>query len=296
MYLEIDEGYFEHPKTLRLCAALKDHHAAIFPLRLWKWACRSARDGELGIVDAFIVEKVVGYEAMDGRCFLALCAGFLDVGPDGEVSIHDWMIYTGGAIERMEAESRRKKIYRDSRRPIAAASKDVHGMSAGQSTDEARTKPTQTRPDQSSPDPESTQTPACARKSNTPANEPGKPTPRNVVALFLRIRSEILNVPPFANPLESDVEKASEWLSSSVELAQVDKIEPAMRLAVEHVRDGVDGWNGQSMTKIGMLWGSFIRSWYDLLEELAGCSPKAKAKTNVGRVQEQPKTWKVVER
>lgn len=118
MYLEIDEGYFEHTKTLRLCAALKDHHAAIYPIRLWKWACRSATDGNLGRVDAFVVEKVVGYEKMDGKCFAALCSpaaehrSFLDVNEDGTVSIHGWSDFTGAAVKRMEEAAADKKAWR----------------------------------------------------------------------------------------------------------------------------------------------------------------------------------------
>lgn len=148
MYLEIDEGYFEHPKTLDLCARLKDSKACVYPLRLWKWACRSAKSGKLGKVAAFAIEKVVGYETMDGACFLAMCeTGFVDRHDDGSAEIHDWMEYTGGAIERMEAEARRKKEYRDSRRAKPAASADCPADILGTNT-------TKTRPVQTSQDPD----------------------------------------------------------------------------------------------------------------------------------------------
>jgi hypothetical protein len=157
MYLEIDEGYFEHPKTLRLCAALRDHHAAIYPIRLWKWACRSARDGKLGKVDSFVIEKVVGYEPMDGRCFVALCEGFLDVSGD-EVEIHDWMQRTGGAIKRMDDKAAENKRRREEgkRKYAEAKSAEQHQDDSTPVPESYRnrtgTNPTQTRQDQSSPD------------------------------------------------------------------------------------------------------------------------------------------------
>ena len=87
MYLEVDEGYFEHPKTLDLCARLEDAKACVYPLRLWKWACRSAKSGRLGKISSFAVEKAVDYDAMDGKCFAALRdSKFIDVAEDGSAA------------------------------------------------------------------------------------------------------------------------------------------------------------------------------------------------------------------
>jgi hypothetical protein len=38
MYLEIDEGYFEHPKTMDLCGRMQNALAWAYPIALWKWA------------------------------------------------------------------------------------------------------------------------------------------------------------------------------------------------------------------------------------------------------------------
>ena len=154
MYLEIDEGYFEHPKTLALCAALNENHAAIYPIRLWKWACRSARDGRLGRVGAFVVEKVVGYEPMDGKCFAAMCCGFIDVGPDGIAAIHDWMTFTGGAIKRMEdkASANRKRREEGKRRYDADKAEHEGGTVPESYQHRTGINPSQTSPDQTSPD------------------------------------------------------------------------------------------------------------------------------------------------
>lgn len=84
MYLEIDEGYFEHAKTLRLCAALKDHHAAIYPIRLWKWAIQNAPDGAINL-DGHGIEKISGYDKADGRLASALC----------DSTIEPWLIFDG---------------------------------------------------------------------------------------------------------------------------------------------------------------------------------------------------------
>ena len=107
MYLEIDEGYWRHPKTLDLCSRLEDDQADRFPPRLWQWACRSARDGKLGKVTAYAFEIIVRANA-GGKCFEAFIAcGFLDRSDDGEVTIHNWMQpgRTGYAIAKMEAKA-----------------------------------------------------------------------------------------------------------------------------------------------------------------------------------------------
>jgi hypothetical protein len=163
VYLEIDEGYFEHPKTLDLCSRLQDSKACVYPLRLWKWACRSAKSGKLGKISAFAMEKAVDYEPMDGKCFDAMClSGFMDTMPDGTFEIHDWMNYTGGALKRMEdkaAENRRrreegKKRYeaeqeRQRTGIVPAQSENHTGINLTQ-TRQDQTRPVQTRQDQSS--------------------------------------------------------------------------------------------------------------------------------------------------
>jgi hypothetical protein len=53
-----------------------------------------------------------------------------------------------------------------------------------------------------------------------------------------------------------------------------EDIEPVIRLAVCHVKNGHQGWTNPAMTKIGFLFGCIVRSWPDLREELHGCQPK----------------------
>jgi hypothetical protein len=131
----------------------------------------------------------------------------------------------------------------------------------------------------------------------TPQNEPGKPSPRSVVNRYLALRSEIVvghvagakGLSP--QPQESDVEKAATWLANVPPDACAD-IEPAMRLACQHVVNGDPGWNKPEMVKVGYLFGSIVRSWDDLREELHGCAPKlANLKKAPIQVGEKLRLW-----
>ena len=150
VYLEIDEGYWEHPKTLDLCARLGDDQADAFPPRLWKWACRCARDGHLGKIAAYAFERVVRYAPVDGKCFEAfLAAVFLDQNVDGEVAIHNWMQpgRTGRAIARMEAKAEENRQRRaDARAKHEARRTRGQGVPASYQN-RTGTIPSQTRPD-----------------------------------------------------------------------------------------------------------------------------------------------------
>jgi hypothetical protein len=132
---------------------------------------------------------------------------------------------------------------------------------------------------------------ACAR-SNPPANEPGKPAPFNVASQFLAIRADVLGVvrKPFDQPTQAMVQKAAAWLAD-VDVALVPNIEPALRLALEHVKAGAPGWNAEGITGASFLWGAFVSKWPDLLEELDGNLPKV-VKSRTGPAV---KKWKIQE-
>lgn len=107
MYLEIDEGYPGHRKTLRLCALLKCDTADAYPPRLWAWAARSAPDGDLTGMDAVELELALRWRGEEGVLFAALVrAGFVDQEcANGPTTIHNWAGRTGGAIEKMAARA-----------------------------------------------------------------------------------------------------------------------------------------------------------------------------------------------
>jgi hypothetical protein len=117
MYLEIDEGFPRHRKTLRLAGLMRNPCAGMYMLQLWTWACRSCPDGVLRDMAPAEIEMIVGYTEGDGRCFEAMVkAGFIDVLADGTAVIHGWMERTGGALERMEARAGYMRDYRQERK------------------------------------------------------------------------------------------------------------------------------------------------------------------------------------
>lgn len=173
MYLEIDEGFVTHRKTLRFCALMQSNNGFAYILRLWSWACRSAPDGDLTGMESADIEIAVQYSQGDGRCYESFVkAGFIDAGATGEpTALHNWMERTGAAIRKMADEAKRKKTWREAHAGIKCTGKDAcpacsaikrlsnEGLSADcprtvQQTSEGHPAdfPTQTRQDQSRPD------------------------------------------------------------------------------------------------------------------------------------------------
>lgn len=287
MFMEIDEGYLDHPKTLDLCGRLQDSRAALYPIRLWQWACRSAKSGKLGKISAWAIEKAIDYEAKDGRCFEAMVgAGFIDRDADGNCEIHDWMKHTGGAIKRMDEAAEKKKLYRAHRdkkcgpscewcRTVPGQSqdspKDIPGTSEGQTdtvqSSQDQSSPVQTR--QERRDPDLTRAPGLAPIQATG----GKPTPRHVAIRFGAIRGEVCGSKKvFWQPTQAAIDKITHWLGEMPDDGTPD-IEPAIRLACEKTRDGADGWTNASLADPNFLLGAFVAKWPALREELHGCAP-----------------------
>jgi hypothetical protein len=181
VYLEIDEGFPEHRKTLRFCHLMQNPEAWSYLIRLWRWACRCAKTGSLLGMHAHEVELAMGWREMDGRAYAAAVeAGFIVADASGDpAAIHDWMDYTGRAIARMEQQAEEKKLYRkhckrecdgadagclwcirqrkrapghQNKRPrtIPISSQDSLPLSDGHPT---KSRPVQTSPDQSRPAP-----------------------------------------------------------------------------------------------------------------------------------------------
>jgi hypothetical protein len=123
MYLEIDEGFPGHRKTLKLCSLLGDPQAGWYMIRLWTWACRSCKSGDLHGMSPTDIEMAVQYRPLDGSCYKAMAAaGYIDESKPGEpAAIHGWADHTGGAIARMEA----KAIENRQRRAEAKARHDA---------------------------------------------------------------------------------------------------------------------------------------------------------------------------
>jgi hypothetical protein len=114
MYLQIDEGFVGHPKTRAFCGRMQDPNAAMYLIKLWTWAVRSAPTGDLSEMNAWSIEDVVGYRLADGKCYAAMVAcGFVDESETGvPTAIHNWAKRTGGDIAKMETEANRKRLLR----------------------------------------------------------------------------------------------------------------------------------------------------------------------------------------
>ncbi len=177
MYLEIDEGFVTHRKTLRFCALMQSQNAFAFILRLWSWACRSSPDGDLAGMEAADIEFAVQYTHADGKCYGALVkAGFIDADEGGQPArIHNWAIRTGAAIEKMADEAKRKKVWRDAHKDTKCSGKGKCDICTGLSKDSPRTggglatgRLTQTSQDQTSQD-------QTSFEDGTPAGAPAIP-------------------------------------------------------------------------------------------------------------------------
>lgn len=93
--LNLDLGYFDHPKTRRLIGLL-GRGAEVLPIRLWCYCGRyHSRDGSLAGYSAQEIESIVGWWGKPGemlQAFLALV--LLEESPDGYV-VHDWVEHAG---------------------------------------------------------------------------------------------------------------------------------------------------------------------------------------------------------
>lgn len=183
MYIEVDEGLPEHPKSNRLCALLKNPLAWAYVIKLWRWCCKYAKDGDLSKFEDTEIEYGIGWSGKSGQLLEAMkTAGFVDA----ERRVHDWMNHQGRAIERMDAAAERKKTWRLSRVPAQAAAQDgtVNGQSvdADAAQDGTRTPrrtagvPSLTKSNQDKPSQKQKPSRACARGAAAPS-EPAPELP-----------------------------------------------------------------------------------------------------------------------
>jgi hypothetical protein len=171
MYLEIDEGFPGHRKTLRLCSLLRNPEAGWLMIKIWTWACRSCPDGDLSGMTPYDLEIVAQWRKLDGNCYKAMVdAGFIDESSAGAPSmLHNWMKRTGGSIKKMETAAEDKKLYRAHRDGKCNRQSCKHcAKEEGQSKDSPRTvqghgmdktaqdqtRQDKTRPDKTRQDPE----------------------------------------------------------------------------------------------------------------------------------------------
>jgi hypothetical protein len=308
MYLEIDDGFLEHPKTLRFCRAVRDPCAAAYLLRLWTWATKSAPDGDLSRCEPEDIELTVHWQGEPGLCYRALvAAGFIDEDGGQPQAIHNWAERTGGAIERMERRAdekrggatERKRRERERKAAEAAAghafvTRDP-SVTSRPVTPQDKTRQDETRPVQpAQSDARAGDPPATAATPGpvalalavaaqveqagelVAAGAPlalvrgGAPTGYDVVQLYARVRGDCLNVPGWATPGGQALQKADRFVAGlHPEAAAL--LEPSMRLFFEHARDpNARPPPDPRLLETGFGFGAWLHRFPDLCEELRG--------------------------
>lgn len=289
MYLEIDEGYWGHRKTLRLCALLKNPEADTYPPRLWSWATRSAPDGELGGMDAYELECAVRYRPLDGKLFAALAlAGFIDEMADGTKRIHNWQVRTGAAIARMTDRASQMRELRSHRSGGCVPETCRHCVRGRGDTVHSRvnhrdvtnptrrditnpTSPVQSSPDKTSsdpdpdhahavagPDPEyaappTAVAPALAPVASQPAiNTNGVPPPGKLRGYYLQQTFARLRsevIGGLAWSIPPDTSGKATTFAERLTPEEIADIEPTMRLMFGHIKEGQDDWEDERLRK-----------------------------------------------
>ncbi len=130
MYLEIDEHFPMHGKSIRLCSRLCDPVAWAYIQKLWSWACGNAQDGNISDLEPQEIEFLVGWAGDKGAFYAtAVWAGFIDESQDANGKtirkIHNWMKRTGGAIRRMQDRSAAMRAFRDQKKLKSYQQRDV---------------------------------------------------------------------------------------------------------------------------------------------------------------------------
>jgi hypothetical protein len=168
MYLEIDEGFPKHRKTLRLRSIMRDPLAGWYMVDLWTWACRSCPDGDLTGISSYEIEEAANYSPRDGKlCQAMIDSGFIDTDGNGNpVGLHNWMERTGAAIARMAKRASDMKVLREQRRRErdGTVTAQLHHGDATNPTRPVQSSQDQSRPVQSSDQKEN----SCANQEPAP--------------------------------------------------------------------------------------------------------------------------------
>lgn len=113
-------------------------------------------------------------------------------------------------------------------------------------------------PDPSAPEPEH--------------HPPARPTGYDLQRLFGRIRSEVFPTKlPWSIPPDKDGRTTT--FAARLSDADITDTPATMRLALEHIRDGVEGWDHPGLSGPAFAFGSWRSKCTELREELAGLVP-----------------------
>lgn len=180
VWIKIDSGYRNHPKTLRLRKILGPG-AQWYPVALWLYCADSCISGSPG---EDLIEQVCGWSGRTGRLIEALkLVGFLDA--DG--SIHNWDQRSGGDLKIMAARKeadRKRKASADSAKVPTEFQRNSNGgpaqapkSSAGIPTEDLR-REEKSREDEMREE----KTPSERDPSDLSGHPPGDPPPKKLPA------------------------------------------------------------------------------------------------------------------
>ncbi len=145
--IPLDSDYIDHPKTQHLLKLIGPE-ADIYPIRLWMWASKYARDGQVR-AGWRGVEAACRWRGRPKRLSRALVkAGFLEVRNEvtktGDLVIHDWMNGVGRAISLYERKKQKQREkYRES---VGLPPEDLQDSSDRQTEDHRQSSPNPSNP------------------------------------------------------------------------------------------------------------------------------------------------------
>lgn len=313
MYLEIDEDMPSHPKSTRLCAALQNGVAWAYMIKLWSWARKYQKDGDLSAYDPAEIEFAVGWSIADGKFYAAAVkVGFIDETTDGAGNVtsrrlHNWMKRTGGAIRRMEAESAAKREWRLHAKGKCGGAAECRHCSAPVDGEEKNSSASTGRPPDGDVDIPPTSQPdktSQGKPSQDPDLPPSSQPPDpdrararvgdgsleirlpdgevdswKLATLFGRVRAEAIpTAMPWIAPTKSS-DKAEPIVTAANREPEVrDDILPTMRLLFAKAKLGDYERSGGSILKdASFAWGTWCSSFTALREELHGLTHEAPA-------------------
>ena len=201
---------------------------------------------------------------------------------DGCVTITGGLLLIPNFIEAQEAkqsDKQRQKECRERRRS-EARSQNVTGPSHNVTESHGRSQPVtdghslSLQPSLAVPTQQSEPDSDARARSNVQANEPGKPSTTNVLAMFSAIRAKTCATKALFYQASESAKQKCAALLADMDREAVEDIEPAIQLACEHTRDGVEGWTDGRMKDPNFLWAAIVARWTALREELHGCAPK----------------------